>query len=192
MGPAGPQGEVGPVGPQGERGLDGAPGAKGDKGDPGDPGADGAQGPPGPAGPAGPPGAALRAERSWATEFHFSNSFEWVAIPDSVINFQSEGGPLLINVDMYGYSAQFQTFSCRPIIDGEWAGHYSGYPYSERWTEGLFTANLVWSPWTKSRVYTGIPPGPHTLSMECIKDGFTDFMFGHAIVPQSLSVLELH
>jgi hypothetical protein len=150
---------------------------------------DGSQGP---VGPAGPSGAAVRAEHSWSIAFTFSNNSEWVAIPASTVPFVSEGGPLVINVDLSVFAAVTQTFSCRPMVDGMWAGQYGGYPYSAKWTEGLNGSTYGWSQWSKSRLYRGIPAGQHTLTVECLKDSDVNSMIGHDIVPQSVSVLEMH
>jgi hypothetical protein len=189
-------GLAGPQGPQGERGPQGDPGTQGEPGPQGPAGLDGSEGPIGPAGPqgpAGPAGATLRAELSWATQFTFTNQLEWMTLPDSIVTFQSDGGPLLINVDVSIYAPAFQTFSCRPVIDGQWAGNYGGYPYSEKWTEGLNSVDRTWFSWTKTRVYVGVPAGAHTLSVQCQKDSDTtvETMIGHPIVPQSVNVLEM-
>jgi hypothetical protein len=117
---------------------------------------------------------------------------QWVLIPDSTVTFMSEGGPLLISIDVSLYAAVAQTFSCRPLVDGEWAGHNGGHPFVSLWTEGLQGTTWGWVNWTKSRVYKGIPAGGHTLSVECLKDSAVEMLAGHSLVPQSVSVLELH
>ena len=190
-GPAGPKGDAGVAGPAGPQGPAGAAGAIGPRGLEGPQGPQGLQGPQGPAGPAGSAGAGLRAQHSWNTQFDFTAVLEWVAIPGSAFTFMSEGGPLLINVDMSLYSPDIQTASCRPMIDGRWAGDFGGFPYSSRWTEGLNYADH-WTLWSKTRVYPGVPAGGHTFNMECTKDGFSNLTVGHAIVPLSVSVLEMH
>jgi hypothetical protein len=198
---------MGPQGPQGERGADGAVGAKGDKGDAGERGADGAPGvngldgvqgpigPPGPQGPAGPAGGGVRAQKSWNTAFQFTPPLTWVAIPDSTVTFVSEGGPLLINVDMalLGLNGAPSLFSCRPMIDGEWAGVYGGFPVVPDWTEGLSFTSGGWRSWAKTRLYPGVPAGEHEMTIECMKDDTTtDMRVGHPLIPQSVSVIEMH
>ena len=115
-------------------------------------------------------------------------------LPDSVGTFVSDGGPLLINVDVAVYAPAFQTFSCRPTIDGQWAGHFAGLPYSEKWTEGLNSVDRSWFSWTKTRVYVGVPAGQHQVAIECLKDSMPTVtsMIGHPIVPQSVNVIQLH
>ena len=208
-GPAGPAGPVGPAGPKGETGpagAQGAPGAvgsqgpagqhgpQGEKGEKGETGQAGAAGPEGPAGPAGPAGAGagVRVQHSWAATFDIISTLEWVAIPESTVAFTSEGGALLISMDMALFSTVGQSASCRPMIDGQWAGDFGGYPFFPRWTEGPGYANW-WYPWSKSRLYTGVPAGSHVLTVECIKDlEDTPLKVGHSTVPQSVSVLEVN
>jgi hypothetical protein len=117
---------------------------------------------------------------------------EWVTVPASTVAFTSEGGALLISMDMALFSTVGQSASCRPMIDGRWAGDFGGYPFFPRWTEGPGYANW-WYPWSKSRLYTGVPAGSHVLTVECIKDlDGTPLKVGHATVPQSVSVLEMN
>ena len=121
----------------------------------------------------------------------------WQAIPSATVTFTSQGGPLLINLDLSVYSPSSpQYFSCRPMVDGQWAGVYGGYPVAPVWTEGVSGPNTGWFAWRKSRVYTGIPAGNHTLSVECMKfyefAPAADIVVGHETVPHSLSVIEMH
>jgi len=197
-GPAGPKGETGPsgaqgapgaVGPQGPAGARGLPGEKGEKGETGLEGAAGPQGSVGPAGPAGA-GAGVRAQHTWAATFDITQQLQWVTIPASSVVFTSEGGALLISMDMALFSLSPQSASCRPMIDGQWAGDFGGYPFFDGWTEGPGYASW-WYPWSKSRLYTGVPAGSHVLTVECKKDGeATALRVGQANVPQSVSVLE--
>jgi len=192
-GPQGPQGEVGPMGPAGPQGLQGERGFDGARGPQGPAGLDGSQGPVGPAGPAGPAGATLLAQHSWLGGFTIDDPFAWVTVPASTIAFSSEGGPLLITIDVSVNASVAQTFSCRPVIDDTWAGHYGSYAYAERWTEGALTTYPgAWSMWTKARLYVGVPAGVHTLAIQCLKEALVPVSIGHAVVPGSLSVLEMH
>ena len=200
QGERGLDGAAGPQGPQGERGLEGAAGAQGPtgpQGTQGERGADGEQGPQGltgpqgPTGPTGPSGMALRAEHSWMTSFAYTEMNVWVLVPDSQVDFYSDGGPLLISIDMT-MKTNGQAFGCRPIVDGQWAGFYGGFTYIDRWTEGLTRTESVWQMWAKTRVYTGIGQGNHTLGVECRKDMDLVAEVGTTTVPQSVSVLEMH
>jgi hypothetical protein len=130
-------------------------------------------------------------------EFVITQNRVWTAIPESTVTFASEGGPLLINLDLTLYSASSpQFFGCRPMIDGRWAGEFGNYPTGPLWSEGLNGGPQPdsWFDWAKSRVYTGIPAGTHTLTIECMKyyQYMTLFTVGHAEVPLSLSVIEMH
>ena len=152
-------------------------------------------GPQGPQGPQGPPGGGLRAERSWLGEFPLTVKEVWITVPQATVPFTSNGGPLLINVDLSLYSpASPQYFSCRPVVDGRWAGEYGGYPVAPLWSEGLNGPNPGWFAWRKTRVYTGIPAGDHTLTVQCLKfyEFAEDIVVGHPTVPHSVSVIEMH
>jgi hypothetical protein len=136
-------------------------------------------------------------QHSWIGELAITEHQVWKTVPESTVTFNSEGGPLLLNLDLTLYSASSpQFFGCRPMIDGRWAGEYGGYPVAPLWTEGLNGGPQPdsWFDWAKSRVYTGIPAGAHTLTVECMKyyEYMTPFTVGHAQVPLSLSIIELH
>jgi hypothetical protein len=135
---------------------------------------------------------ALRAEHSWMEEYIVTASSVWTAIAPATVSFVSEGGPLLINLDLFIFADGGQTFGCRPMLDGIWAGDYGQYPKTALWTEGLNYSPYGWNQWSKSRVYRGVPAGQHTLTIECVKDTTTPMQVGHAVVPQSVSVLEMH
>jgi hypothetical protein len=134
---------------------------------------------------------ALRVQHHWMTSFVFTDKLTWVLVPDSEVTFSSEGGPLFISIDMTMRTGG-QAFGCRPMVDGQWAGHYGNYTFIERWTEGLTRTVSEWQMWAKSRVYIGIPSGQHTLTVECRKDQDLEAEVGTVTVPQSLSVLEMH
>jgi hypothetical protein len=55
-----------------------------------------------------------------------------------------------------------------PVIDGVWAGKFSIGPVDssrEGWVwMGTGTPYMVWS---SARVYTNVPAGPHTFSVQC-------------------------
>jgi hypothetical protein len=194
QGERGADGAAGAAGPQGERGLQGEQGAQGEQGERGLNGLDGSQGIQGPAGPAGPAGAGVRRQHSWIGGFIVHPTLTWVTVTPSEVTFTSEGGPLLIIADLSVNAAVAQTFSCRPIIDGQWAGVYGGYPFAPTWTEGtLTTFPGAWSMWAKTRLYTGVPAGTHTFAMQCLKEALDKPMsVGHDVVPSSISVLEMH
>jgi hypothetical protein len=167
---------MGPQGPAGERG------------------ADGLTGPQGAQGPQGLPGGGFLAERSWVGAFPLAENLVWFTIPNSTVTFTSKGGPVLINVDVALYTEVPQYGSCKPIVDDRWAGEYAGYPGTDNWIEGLRSLNPGWLPLTKSRVYTAIPAGEHTLAIQCLKysDHSNAVLVGSTTVWQSISAIELH
>ncbi len=65
--------------------------------------------------------------------------------------------------------------TCRPTIDGLWAGSYAGLPFTSNDEEGAFnkisTGTGHHGMWHRSRVYTGIPVGTHTIGMQCLSSG---------------------
>jgi hypothetical protein len=136
-------------------------------------------------------------QHSWIGELAITQHQVWTNVPESTVTFNSEGGPLLLNLDMTLYSASSpQFFGCRPMINDRWAGEYGGYPVAPLWTEGLNGGPQPdsWFDWAKSRVYMGIPAGTHTLTVQCMKyyEYMTPFTVGHSQVPLSLSIIELH
>jgi hypothetical protein len=135
----------------------------------------------------------VRAEKSWAADFTFAPAMVWVPVTTSTVAFVSEGGPLLINVDLalLGLGGASSYFSCRPVVDGRWAGEYGNFP-NVLWTEGLNYTQGGWRSWAKSRLYPGIPAGAHVLTIECMKDADATMRVGHDIIPQSVSVIEMN
>jgi hypothetical protein len=199
----GPVGPMGPAGPTGPAGATGAPGATGAMGPVGPQGPVGATGPVGPTGPAGNPGAVGptgaqgpsgivgSGQVSWANGPSIAAG-AWVNLPQSTINFTSLGGPLMITVDIYLINGSHAT--CRPVIDGQWAGTYGGLVNSGDpfWQEGLtYSAGNVWHPWNKTRMYPGVPAGPHQLQVQCATDSGTLLVCGAASVACSVSYFEL-
>jgi hypothetical protein len=136
----------------------------------------------------------LGVQHSWLGAFSIADQFVWTTVPASATTFTSNGGPLQVSIDVSMTTTTNQTFSCRPIIDGQWAGHFGNYAYAPTWTEGtLTTFASVWTMWTKTRVYVGVPAGTHTVAIQCLRESLTaSITVGHAIVPGSLSVLEMH
>jgi hypothetical protein len=194
------------VGPAGVAGATGAVGPVGPQGPKGDVGFIGPQGPAGPTGPAGPAGAGVRGEHSWIERFSIDTNDTWVTIPASTTAFTSDGGPLMLNVDMSLFASYATTFSCRPMIDGQWAGMYGHYPVpvnasdpnGPAWFEGLSASSYGWVMWSKSRVYSGVPAGSHTLTVQCLKnqplnsDPRVSALVGYDWVEQSVSIIEMH
>jgi hypothetical protein len=127
--------------------------------------------------------------------FPLSQKGVWMTIPDATVTFTSQGGPLMISLDLWLYSPSSpQYFSCQPLVDAQWAGAYGQYPVAPLWSEGLQGPSSGWFGWQKSRVYTGVPAGDHTLTVQCMKyyEYPDDIVVGHATVPHSVSVIELH
>ncbi len=159
----GPQGPTGPAGPAGPAGPEGPQGPKGDTG---------ATGPEGPAGPAGV-GAGLVFNQVWSSVTSVP-AFGWNTLPGSSTIGTTQGGPLMISMDVIMRFGSHAT--CRPTVDGAWAGDYlpepkyAGDPY---WTEGLMAVGVSdpnFKRWVSTRVYLAVPAGPHTFAIQCATD----------------------
>ncbi|HEX6163573.1 MAG TPA: hypothetical protein VFZ31_09415 [Vicinamibacterales bacterium] len=156
-------------------------GTPGPTGPAGEAGAEGPAGPTGATGPAGPAGSTLVFSRKW-TEPSSHPCCNWSTAPSSVTQGVTEGGPLLIQMDLSLVNGSHGT--CRPIIDGQWAGDFAGEPKpgeSPFWPEGLTAVGCCgggWRKWSTSRVYSNIPAGPHTFAIQCATDGGTMSMSG--------------
>jgi len=87
--------------------------------------------------------------------------------------------------------------TCRPTVDGVWAGDYSGQTKSATdpfWTEGLVAVGCCgggFRGWTTSKVYTNIPPGTHAFAIECATDGGRMLVNSSPEVFSTWSVIEL-
>ena len=118
----------------------------------------------------------------------------WGTIPASSTAFVTTGKPLLItmNLSLNGGSHA----GCRPTIDGNWAGTYSGMtgggdPF---WQEGIIRVGILgpstWARWTLSKVYAGVPAGFHTFAVQCATDGGT-LLTGSSSIGSSWGAIEL-
>ncbi len=99
----------------------------------------------------------------------------WVDLDGSSFEIETFGGPLEIELNLPmvggGHSA------CRPMVDGVWAGVHAGLDSTYGWHEGLDYTGYGggYSPrmWKRTRVYEGISPGTHTVSVQCRTDSNT-------------------
>ncbi|MBT9597229.1 MAG: hypothetical protein IV094_14705 [Vitreoscilla sp.] len=93
-------------------------------------------------------------DRRWATPSSHPAS-AWSTIADSTVIAETIGRPLQITMDLSCWGGSHVT--CRPIVDGIWAGDYSSQPKppgDSFWTEGLmFSGNGVgWRKWSTTRI----------------------------------------
>ena len=129
---------------------------------------------------------------SWASAT-FHSAGIWTTIPASSISLTTTAKPLLItmNLSLNGGSHG----SCRPIIDGVWAGSYGGLinPGDPFWQEGLINVGLGggWARWNLNRIYPGVPAGNHNFQIQCVTDAATMQSCGGTI-GCSFAVIELH
>jgi hypothetical protein len=120
--------------------------------------------------------AKATAQNTWYTST--SGIFgAWFPVSGSTFTATTNGGPLLIFIDVSLNGGSHAT--CRPVIDGVWAGTYGGLsksPSDPFWTEGLVGVGAIgsgWQKWSKTRLYQGVPAGIHTFGVECATDGGT-------------------
>jgi len=159
---------AGPEGPMGSTGVQGPQGVPGPQGGQGQQGLQGMQG------PQGLP-TVNKKQVSWQSPTqHPAGS--WTTITSSSFNATTNGGSLLIFTDLSLVSGSSGT--CRPIIDGKWAGSYGSLPGNGDpfWMEGLTSVGCCgggWKRWNKVRMYTDVPAGDHTFALQCATDGGT-------------------
>jgi hypothetical protein len=176
MGPQGAQGPEGPIGPMGPMGPQGIQGVQG---------AQGVQGPP------GPTGIVNFGQVSWVNGPAIPQG-AWATIPGSTLPITTGGGPLRITVNVSFINGSHAT--CRPIIDGAWAGSFGGLPNpgDPFWQEGLeYSAGGVWHLWAKTRMYPGIPAGNHSLAVQCATDSGTLSVCAATSIACSMHFFEL-
>jgi hypothetical protein len=158
----------------------------------GPPGAPGQQGP---AGPAGPPGSTLVFEKRWSDSSNHPCCGSWHSAPASEVMAATTGATLLVQMDLSLVNGSHGT--CRPMIDGQWAGDFGGLPKSGSdpyWTEGLMAVGCCgngWRRWTSSRIYADVPTGNHTFTVQCATDSGVMQLSSSGSVFSSWQVFEL-
>ena len=132
--------------------------------------------------------------RAWQVVFQGTftiSAGHWVDVGPT-LPIMTSGGPLMIVIDVYAHSDSHSTF--QPLVDGVWAGSYSGMPGGDPfWKEGLlFTGGgSNYHQWNKAKIYPGIPAGSHTVSIQGATDGGTMTVGGSSTIGMSLQVIEL-
>ena len=128
---------------------------------------------------------------------YFKNSYQTVV--GSGFTGATLGNPLLIQLTIplfEGGPGQAQA-SCIPAVDGMWAGQFAmapTLPVTDATKEGLVwmgtgTPYLLWS---SSRVYSGIPAGPHQFTVQCWASQINIVLPGQSASSiASITVLEL-
>jgi len=138
-------------------------------------------------------GGKLRFAKRWNTTSNHPCCGVWFPIPDSQVNVTTDGGALLINLNLYMSGGSHG--SCQPVIDGQWAGAYSDMPVNgdPYWKEGLVAVGAAgpgWRDWTTAKAYPGVPAGLHTFALQCVTDGGNLQVSGPTIY-SSWNVIEL-
>lgn len=107
----------------------------------------------------------------------------WYTLPNYSLPVNVTRGTLQIdtNLDFY-YVAAGAWISCRPMIDGQWAGSYAGLTFTSNEEEGSKKENFEsvgWhGMWNRSRIYRNIPTGTRTVTLQCLSNS-SGFYVGH-------------
>jgi hypothetical protein len=107
----------------------------------------------------------------------------------------THGGALLVQTNLSLVNGSHAT--CRPLIDGQWAGDYSGQPKSINdpfWTEGLMAVGCCgggWRKWANQRIYAGVLAGSHIFEVQCVTDGGSVTMNDNNAIFSSWAVFEV-
>ena len=113
-------------------------------------------------------------QHRWRSADSFPNTSSWVTLTGSDFDINTAGAPLEIELSVPLTGGSHST--CRPMIDGAWAGSFESLPESDIWHEGLtqthHSINIA-RMWHRIRIYYDIPAGSHTLSVQCRTDGGT-------------------
>ncbi len=90
------------------------------------------------------------------------------------LKFVAQGGPVRValSIPMTGGSHS----SCRPLIDGVPAGKDDIDVLTYGWQEGIQYVTSQWNVWNRTRVYTKVPAGPHTLTVQCLTDSAPSYL----------------
>jgi len=134
-------------------------------------------------------------EKSWSTQSSAEAGLWWPVPGSRIQSITTAGGPLLISMSVYVAGGGHAT--CRPVIDGRWAGDFALLSKSADdpfWTEGLVAVGVLgnaFQAWSKTRVYFGVPAGTHTFMIQCATDDGTLTIGSDPQVRSSWSVIEL-
>ena len=114
-------------------------------------------------------------QHKWRDATNIPTSSSWVDLTGSDFEVNTAGAPLEIELSIPLYSGEQS--ACRPMIDGSWAGSFESIPESYGWHEGITrtrTSSLdLHRMWHRTRIYYDIPPGQHTISVQCRTNGNT-------------------
>jgi len=134
-------------------------------------------------------------EKSWSSQTSAACCDQWFPVSGSTITATTNGGPLLIQMNVYMAGGSHAT--CRPTIDGVWAEDFASLPISPTdpyWTEGILGVGITgdaWHAWNKSRIYFNVPAGSHMFRIQCATDEGTLTIGSSPTVTSSWSIIEL-
>jgi len=114
-------------------------------------------------------------QHKWYSVQEVDSDDSWTTIPDASFEIITKGGPLEIetNVPLTG---GYQS-ACRPLVDQRWAGSFQDLPDAYVWHEGAdltgYRGTTIKRMWKRSRVYYDIPPGTHSVGLQCVTSSGT-------------------
>lgn len=117
----------------------------------------------------------------------------WTLLADSVFLGTTNGGPLLITVNVPLFASSPSHSACRPTVDGQWAGSFAALsPPAVVWHEGqILTSSSGIRGWSVARAYPNIPSGEHIFAVECATDTPNPVFASGPNLPLSIGVVEL-
>ena len=114
-------------------------------------------------------------QHRWKKVTAVQKAYEWVELDGSAGKISSSGGPLEIELSIPMVGGDHST--CRPTVDGSWAGTLAGLPSSYIWHEGLdrtgYAGGTIRRMFKRTRVYYQVPAGTHTVAVQCRTDSGT-------------------
>jgi hypothetical protein len=110
----------------------------------------------------------------------------WLTVGAYTKNLDITSSALEIDIHLDHYNVPvYQYLTCRPLIDGVWAGYYAGEAFANNEEEGssreIFEGTGWYGMWRRKRVYTEIPAGTHLFSLQCLASGSSFYVgnYGH-------------
>lgn len=116
----------------------------------------------------------------------------WSIVGGSNLPLVTTGRPLLITMNITLSNGSHG--SCRPTVNGIWAGSFGGYPGNDPfWQEGMVYMGLgaQFARFSLSRIYVNVPAGNNFFQVQCTTDAGTMQSCGTSI-GCSFGVIELH
>ena len=131
--------------------------------------------------------ASSQAVDAYGTGWEINNGSAntWYTLPhyNTTIDVQHGNLDIYQNIQLYHVNPNAY-FTCRPLIDDQWAGSFAGLSWDANDQEGAhreaYQSDGHHGMWNRSRIYTDIPPGSHTVKIQCLSDQNNFYSGEHA------------